>query len=592
MSYRRFFFQIQNLRGSADRQRGSAWGPWGFSTTMPCDRMCRTLLMASLGVGLASAPAMGQVEPAQPPVVDAQASRNPNANQANPKTQDPNANQAKPNPIQQMQERLFGDDKEPILLQSASLTPADVLAAVCQAYPKIQAARAESQVADGTRQSAQGWWDPKVETYTLNQPLGFYRNYRQGIGLARNLWWGGYLSSGYRLGRGEFQPWYKERETDEGGEFKIGWVQPLLQGYRIDPQRVALFQAGIYQQEIGPLVQLEVLDGGQGGYEAYWSWVAAGLRTKAQEELLRLATLRVQQIDKLIEAGDEMRSTKIFNEQLIAERKLKLLDTHRKLRDASFKLSLYLRDEQAQPIIPPDAWLPMRFPAVGELEGFDIDDAIRQAYDRRPELTLLELAASSTELELRLARNQMLPEFDFLLENSQDVGDPASGLADKSRFETEIGFQGSLPLPRNKARGKIQSSQGKLNQLAFKRQMQSDRIAVEIRSASNALQIAGQKAKQAEVTLNAATRFLELAERGFQLGEFDLVDINILESKTYDARFALLDAYEDWFSALAQLQAALGLDPLDQSVLLTEQLLAMPAMASEIKPLDIDSSSP
>ncbi len=49
---------------------------------------------------------------------------------------------------------------------------------------------------------------------------------------------------------------------------------------------------------------------------------------------------------------------------------------------------------------------------------------------------------------LRLARNQLLPELDFLLENSQDAGDPATALADKSRFEMEIGVMGSVPLPR------------------------------------------------------------------------------------------------------------------------------------------------
>ncbi len=136
----------------------------------------------------------------------------------------------------------------------------------------------------------------------------FYRNYRQGIGLARNCGGVVYLSAGYRIGRGEFQPWYKERETDESGEFKIGWVQPLLQGPSHRSQRVHFVSnsdSAARGWTIGPL---EVLQGSQDGNAAYWGWVTAGLQLKAQEELLILATTRVKQIEKLIAAGDEMSS--------------------------------------------------------------------------------------------------------------------------------------------------------------------------------------------------------------------------------------------------------------------------------------------
>ena len=475
-------------------------------------------------------------------------------------------------------------DRTKPLLGVSSLTPADVVASVYRSYPLILSAQAEAGVASGKNQSAQGWWDPKLEGYSLNQPLGFYRNYRQGIGLARNLWWGGYLSTGYRLGRGEIQPWYKERETDEGGEFKIGWMQPLLQGFELDPNRVALFQSQLHQQQVAPAVQLEVLQGSQEGFIAYWAWVTSGLQVKTQEELLRLATIRVQQIEKLIAAGDEEEASVIFNEQLIAERKSKLLDTIRKLRETGFKLSIYLRDEQGKCVVPDDAWLPMRFPPVGNAEVLDFDTSLSEALSRRPELEIIDLLESSSQWDLRLARNQLLPELDLLIENSQDVGDPASSLRDKSRFETEIGIQGSVPLPRNKARGKIQETQAKLNQIAFKRQLQSDKIQAELRRALNALSIASQRAKESEVAVRSAMRFLELAERGYLLGEFDLVDLNILESKAYEARFLLLATFQEWFVALSDLQAAMGVDPLEQAMTLSEQLLTMPPIASPLSP--------
>ncbi|HUP78162.1 MAG TPA: hypothetical protein VM260_06310, partial [Pirellula sp.] len=121
----------------------------------------------------------------------------------------------------------------------------DVIASTYRAFPLLEIARLQSRVTSGQQISAMGAYDVKLEYYSLNQPVGFYETYRNGIGVARQLWWGGYASAGYRIGRGNYEPWYKERETNGSGEFKVGLVQPLLQGRAIDPFRVELFQSGL-----------------------------------------------------------------------------------------------------------------------------------------------------------------------------------------------------------------------------------------------------------------------------------------------------------------------------------------------------------
>ncbi len=453
---------------------------------------------------------------------------------------------------------------------SQALTLSDVMASVYQSFPLINSARLDAQVFGGEQRSAIGAWDPKLDAATVNQPLSYYKNYQHSVGLARNTWWGGYLSSGYRIARGSFEPWYKERETDKGGEFKVAWVQPLLEGFAIDPNRVVLFQANVRQQSVGPRVQREILHHGLDAAIAYWSWVAAGQNVRVQEELLRLAQVRMQQIRKLIDAGDLREATFLFNSQLIAEREFKLLETIRKLRETSFKLSLYLRDENGNPMVPEDAWLPPGFPTIGDLPAGDFARDIAAAVQNRPELRLLELDARQFMLELDLARNQRLPRFDFFVETSKDVGDPATPLGDKSPFEADLGFQGSVPLPRNKALGKIQSTQAKLSQIALYRQFQYNKFGIELQTQRNALAIATQRVKQAEATVRIAVEYLELMESMFYEGEGELLDLNILETKTYDARFYLVEAQLEWFQALAAFQAAMGLDPLEQSIRLAE----------------------
>ncbi len=294
------------------------------------------------------------------------------------------------------------------------LTLADVIASVYRFYPLLEQSRLERARAQGQLLEAYGAYDTKLQGYTLSEPTGFYENYRNGIGLARQTWWGGYLSAGYRLGRGAFQPWYKERETNEAGEFKLAMGLPLLQGRAIDAQRVAVFQASLAGQAAEPLIQLTLLMAAREGSTLYWEWVAAGATLDAQRELLGLAEQRGEQYEIGVAAGKFPEIDLIFNQQLIAERRGKVLETQQKFRATSFKLSLYLRNDVGQSIIPNDDWLPTRFPVIEPLPPGDFQADLSAALSRRPELMLLQYETRHIQLDQQLARNQLLPQLDLI----------------------------------------------------------------------------------------------------------------------------------------------------------------------------------
>jgi hypothetical protein len=60
-----------------------------------------------------------------------------------------------------------------------------------------------------------------------------------------------------------------------------------------------------------------------------------------------------------------------------------------------------------------------------------------------------------------------------------------------------------------------------------------------------------------------------LEQRSYAEGESNLIDLNILESKAFENRLLLIDALQDWYIALAMLQNAMGIDPLDASMPVT-----------------------
>ena len=285
----------------------------------------------------------------------------------------------------QIPERLRQAIDSPELPNNPSaLTLSDVIASVYRAYPTIEAVRLQRQVAAGELITSWGEFDTKILAETMNEPTGFYENYRHGLGLARNTWWGGYISSGYRIGRGEYQPWYKERETLDGGEFKLAYVQPLLQGRDIDPRRVLIFQNRIAQQAVDPQLQTEILNTSLSAATIYWDWLAAGRNLRVQEQLLALARQRVEQIRELINAERRAKVDELFNDVLIAQRVTKVIESQQKLQQATFKLALYLRDETGSPLVADVAWLPSSFPPLSDTKDLNVQTQIDEALDRRP----------------------------------------------------------------------------------------------------------------------------------------------------------------------------------------------------------------
>ena len=52
----------------------------------------------------------------------------------------------------------------------------------------------------------------------------------------------------------------------------------------------------------------------------------------------------------------------------------------------------------------------------------------------------------------------------------------------------------------------------------------------------------------------------------FEQGQVDLVYLNLLESKANEYEIKLIESQYKWFASLAKMQAALGLDPIPQSI--------------------------
>lgn len=437
----------------------------------------------------------------------------------------------------------------------------DVIGSVIASYPLLQAAMFGRNIAHGDLLAANGEFDLKLKADTLNMPLGFYENYRQSVGAEQPLFSGGSVFAGYRLGTGNFPVWYGDRVTKLGGEFKAGAILPLAQNRNIDDRRAALWRSGYGVQAVEPEIHAQLIEFIRSASITYWNWVAAGQNVRIAEELLKNAIDRIEGLRQRVEEGDLAPIEVTDNQRLIVSRRAKLIDARRKFQQSTYKLSLFLRDESGQPRVIDAARLPEMFPPEDDPTLRSLEQDIQSAVASRPELRALAIFREQLQIDLAAAQNLRLPQVDAVIVGSQDVGHPADPKKnDKGPFELEGGLIASVPLQRRKALGKAQAVEGKLAQLQAKTQFTQDKIVAEVNSASVALHAAFQQLDQARQALDLARQMEAAERRKFDLGDSNLLLVNLREQATADAAVTEVEAQLNYFDAQADYRAALASD--------------------------------
>lgn len=435
----------------------------------------------------------------------------------------------------------------------------DVVSSIHATFPLLQAAYQERGIAAGEQTAAWGAFDTKLKGSSENQPLAYYENYRHAAGLSQPLYGGGDLFGGYRIGRGEFEPWYLERQTNEGGEFKAGVRVPLLKDRQIDARRAALWRATYDRQRAEPEIRSQLILFVADGSMAYWQWVAAGLQYQVGERALRLARQRNEQLRRKVEVGDVDPPVLQDNLRAIAQREAKLIDLRRKLEQTAIKLSLFYRSPDGEPLIPEE--LPSAgFPDPIRINSSQLEADITAALSTRPEIASLDLLARRIRVDLNEARNEMLPAVDAQLTGSQDVGAPTSSKRDKSPLEMEASLYMDMPLQRRKGQGKMDAARAKLAQLSAKRRFVEDKIAVEIQSGFAALEAAYDRLGKARESVRLAEYMADVERRKFDVGETDLLSVVLREQIAIEAAESEIDALLEYFTASAGYDAALARD--------------------------------
>lgn len=447
----------------------------------------------------------------------------------------------------------------PSAAAASPITIQDVLDRLPGRHPGWEAADRKVEAARGKRLSARGAFDPKVVLNATATPVGYYETRQIDVKVEQATpLWGTLVFAGWRRGQGNFAVYDGKLETAQGGEVRAGVRVPLLRDGFIDRRRTDRRQADRQLDQAQRLAEAKRLELQLKAAKAYWSWVGAHLRLVVIDDLVALAERRQTGLRRLVDAGAVPEIEAIDNERSIAERQLGRVEAQRQLDTAAVELSLYWRDDDGQPRIPPRESAPTMLPPPPPLPAVAPDQLVADAMQRRPELAAIEQEQRIAELEVQWARNQRAPDVSVQAYVARDFGTGPESLLPT---ELALSLMVEVPIPLRKARGQLAAAQAEVGRIRAERRLLGDGVTAQLRTADLSLRAALEQLQLAERQAALAEQVAAAERRRLELGSSNVLTVNLREQGSASAATKSIDAAIKSHMAHAEHQVAQGLPP-------------------------------
>lgn len=456
---------------------------------------------------------------------------------------------------------------------AATPTLPQVLRSALRHHPKLRAAEARVAASRARLLRVEGAFDPSLGAEVGAAPIGADLATVGLVGVSQKtalsgLRWQG----GWRIGADH--PVYAGKQvTASAGELFAKVALPLLRGRAIDKARAARRKAALSLHAEDLKLRKSALALAEAAGRAWTDWRVAAALQDVEAQLFALAERRAGQLEARVRSGAVADIVRLDNDRLLASRKERLLAAAQKTATAAIKLSLYARGRDGVPLRVSPRALPLPpAPALDvavDLPATATDGEITAALSSRPEPAIAALTIAKTAVTIALADNDEQARLDVELDAGYGIGAPlqyGDQYASKSGPRAGGRIVLSWPWPQRMARGALATARAIEQQARAEQQLWREVVAAEVRAAHVVLAAARERMIQAQRAATAAHR-LERAEwRRFDLGQSDLVVVNLRESHSADAEAKAVKAWGELQAARLRLAVAGGRMPLGDLV--------------------------
>jgi outer membrane protein TolC len=283
----------------------------------------------------------------------------------------------------------------------------------------------------------------------------------------------------------------------------------------------------------------------------FWDWVASVKLAEVQRRALGVAEDRYKQVEGRAKAGAVAPLDVVEANQEVQRRREVAIAAQRGVEQEQLKLSMFLWERNA-PVTPPVDRAP-EFPSQMLIPTPDAILAHKlQAKADRPEIKEIDIEAKLNNIDLALAKNNLLPSLDAEAAPARAPEKFVLGLG--YRFGVEL----RIPILQRKSRGEVLEAQGKADRFVLVQKFREQQVVIDVDNALSAIERAKERVAAAVESLRLA-KTLEEGERfRFSLGATSVLFVNLRERNSVDSENQVIRAKADYQKAQALYQWAIG----------------------------------
>ncbi len=331
----------------------------------------------------------------------------------------------------------------------------------------------------------------------------------------------------------------------------LGGFIPLLRGLMINPDAAELQRS----QLADPMADVKISQTRQDLFLAaatqYWDWVAAVKLADIQKRALSVAEDRAKQVEGRAKAGAVAPLDVVEANQEVQRRREIWIAAQRAVEQEQYRLSMFLWENHA-PVTPPAERAPDLPSQITVPPPETVQAHKLQAKAHRPEVREIGIEAKLNNIDLELAKNNLLPSLDLSAEPARAPEKFVLGLG--YRFGAEF----RIPIFQRRSRGEVLEAQAKADRLVLVQKFREQQVMVDVDNALSAIERAKERIAVAAESLRLA-KTLEEGERfRFSLGATSVLFVNLRERNSVDSENQLVRAKADYQKALAFYQWAIG----------------------------------
>lgn len=331
----------------------------------------------------------------------------------------------------------------------------------------------------------------------------------------------------------------------------LGAFLPLLRGLVTNPENAELERSNLADPKAENQIAQTRQDLFFAAASEYWDWTAAVKMADVQRRALKVAEDRYKQVEQRAKAGAAAPLDAVEANQEMQRRRESLIAATRAVEQEQYKLSMFLWEHDSP--VPPSADRAWNFPALADSPSPDTVKTDKLvARTSRPEVREVEIEAKLNNIDLALAKNNLLPSLDLEATPARSPEKFVLGLG--YRFGAEV----RIPFMQRRSRGEVMEAQGKADRFVLVQKYREQQVVVDVDNALSAIERAKERIAAAGQSLQLA-KTLEDGERfRFSVGATSVLFVNLRERNAVDSEANLIRAQADYQKAQAFYQWAIG----------------------------------